>query len=326
MVFLSVIIPVYNVEGYLRRCVDSLVCQDGFEKTELLLIDDGSTDSSGSICDEYAGRYGNVITIHKSNGGLSDARNTGISKASGRYLAFIDSDDLVSDAFIRDMNAFTEKYSPDMISFGYVFERKSGEYSFRGDKSVTEKNRDQMLEDLLKLKIGNQVCFNIYKAELFGDVRFPEGRAYEDIATLYRLILKAERFITVDHIYYIYNVSNGGSITKTTTLKNMTDMHASVNEQCSALESYYSERGGVPEYLRYYRLNELIYIFIKVKREIAADAASGAFMAELEDEIGRIGKISVSDYKNYDLRKYIYYRLTHLFKGEGDRSSHGTDR
>ena len=322
MFFLSVIIPVYNVENYLKRCVDSLVDQDCFDKTEVLLIDDGSTDKSGSICDKYSKNYDNIITIHKENSGLSDARNTGIAKARGRYLAFLDSDDLVSDSFLKDMYSFIEKYAPDMISFGYVFEKKSGLYSFTGDKSVTEKSCDQMIEDLLRLKIGNQVCFNVYAKDLFDGIGFPVGRSYEDIATLYRLILKGQNFISVNFSYYVYNVSNGASITKNTTLKSMADMYTSVNEQCSALKLYFQARGDMPEYFRYYRLNELIYIFIKVKREISEGDEKRAFINELEKEIGMIGKVKLSCYRDYNRTKYVYYRLTHL----GDGKHHGTDR
>ena len=321
MFFLSVIVPVYNVEKYLRRCIDSITIQNGFDKTEVILVDDGSTDSSGSVCDEYSAKYGNIITIHKANGGLSDARNTGIARANGTYIAFLDSDDLVSDCFIGDMLVFTEKYSPDMISFGYVFEKKSGQYAFAGDKSVTEKTRDEVLKDLLTLKLGNQVCFNLYRKDLFTGISFPKGRSYEDIATLYRLIMKAESFISVNRSYYVYNVVNDGSITKATTLKNMTDMYWSVNEQCSALEVFCEEKEELKEQLRYYRLNELIYIYVKVRREIADSEAKRALISDLENDIRRIGKVKLSEYKPYSLKKYIYYRLTHI----GDKGN-GTDR
>lgn len=340
MYFMSVIVPVYNVEKYLGRCMESLAGQPGFDKAEVLLIDDGSTDSSGAVCDEYSSRYENVITIHKSNGGLSDARNTGIAHAHGRYLAFLDPDDLVSDTFINDMYGLTEQYKPQMICFGYVFEKTPGKYTFNGDKAgsksspdkdlpeyvISQRTRDELLDDLLKLKIGNQICFNLYAAELFEDISFPVGRAYEDIATLYRLILRAESIIKVNCSYYVYNVSNAGSITKNTTMKNMSDMCNAVYVQCNAINEYFDIHGMDHEYLDYYKLNELIYIYIKVKREIAPDDKSRAFLAELEREICGIRKVNLIRYRHYSLKKYFYYRVTHLFKGKGDGSKNGSDR
>ena len=340
MYFMSVIVPVFNVEKYLGRCLESLAGQPGFDKAEVILIDDGSTDSSGAVCDEYSSRYENVITIHKSNGGLSDARNTGIANAHGRYLAFLDPDDLVSDTFINDMHGLTEKYKPQMICFGYVFEKTPGKYAFTGDKTVSKsspdkdlpeyviskRTRDELLDDLLKLKIGNQICFNIYSAELFEGISFPVGRAYEDIATLYRLILRAENIIKVDRSYYVYNVSNAGSITKNTTMKNMSDMCNAVYVQCNAISEYFDIHGMDHEYLDYYKLNELIYIYIKVKREIAPDAESRAFLEELEREIDKTGRINILKYRHYSLKKYFYYKVTHLFRGKGAESKNGTDR
>ena len=314
MYFLTLIIPVYNTERYLRRCVESLATQDGFKKIEVLLIDDGSTDQSGQICDEYSAKYDNVITIHKANGGLSDARNMGISKAAGKYISFLDSDDLVASDFIQDMANLTEEYGPDLINYGYVFEKTEGKYSFSGDKSITEKSRDDVLEDLLKNNIGNQVCFSLYKASLFDGICFPKGRAYEDISTYYRLILKTEKNISLSRTYYVYNIANSGSITKTTTLKNMTDMYDAVTEQCGSLEQYYSEKGTVPEYLRCYKLNELIYIYIKVKREIAPDEASRELIRKIESDINKLGKCDLAKTGNYSRKKYLYYELTHLFK------------
>ena len=96
MNFLSIIIPVFNVEKYIRRCIDSLTTQNGFNDIEVILVDDGSTDGSGAICDEYAEKYINIKVIHKSNGGLSDARNVALAAVNGKYIAFLDSDDFLT--------------------------------------------------------------------------------------------------------------------------------------------------------------------------------------------------------------------------------------
>ena len=148
MYFLSIIVPVYNVEKYLERCVNSLVEQDLFDKTEILLVDDGSTDLSGRICDGFSSKYENIITIHKPNGGLSDARNCALDVARGNYISFLDSDDLVSKTFIKDMYGFINEYNPDLINFSYVFEREENVFTLKGDKYISVKTKNEMIDSL----------------------------------------------------------------------------------------------------------------------------------------------------------------------------------
>ena len=314
MFFLSIVVPVYNVEKYLKRCIDSLVNQDMSDKAEILLIDDGSTDSSGSICDGYSDRYENVKTIHKTNGGLSDARNCALDVACGKYVSFIDSDDLVADSYIRDMFEFINKHDPDLISYGYVFEKTADQYSFRGDKNLSVKTRDEMIDALMKNIIGNQVCFNLYRRELFDGIRFPVGRAYEDISTLYRILLKTDKSVCVNYTYYVYNITNSNSITKTTNIKNMNNMYTAVNEQCEALEKYYEKTGSDKEYLNYYKLDKYIYIYLKITREIGYNDETKDLIRELEERISKIRKCNLIRFRYYNLKKYLYYRLTHLFR------------
>lgn len=115
--WISVILPVYNVEKYLERCLNSILAQT-FSDFEVILVDDGSTDSSGSICDEYALKYPNIIAIHKENGGLASARNTGIPHACGEYVAFVDSDDWIEKTTYQVLHSSVLEYAPDIISFG----------------------------------------------------------------------------------------------------------------------------------------------------------------------------------------------------------------
>ena len=247
MSFLTVIVPVYNVEKYIRRCVDSLISQELFEETEILLVDDGSKDKSGEICDGYSDKYENIRAFHKPNGGLSDARNYGIERATGKYISFIDSDDLVAAGFFKDISDLISKYDADIINFNFAFEKTEGEFDITGDKAVTVRSRDELIEDVMMYNIGNQVTCNIFRKDIFKDVRFPVGRAYEDIFTFYRLILNADKFIRVNYTYYVYNIVNDGSITKTPSVKYMRDMYEAVNTQCAALDKYLSGKGAHSE-------------------------------------------------------------------------------
>lgn len=108
------IIPVYNVEKYIEQCVESILGQD-YDKREIVLVDDGSTDTSGSICDVYAAKYENVIVIHKENGGLSDARNVGLAKATGDYILFVDADDFIEKNSLSSIVEIVNANSVDAV-------------------------------------------------------------------------------------------------------------------------------------------------------------------------------------------------------------------
>ena len=130
MELVSVIIPVYNVEKYLARCIQS-VCGQSYQGLEIILVDDGSKDKSGVICDEYAERDGRIKVIHKENGGLGDARNAGVEKAEGKYLLFVDSDDRIHENLVRDTVETAEKNQADMVIFDYIGEEENGNLTDR---------------------------------------------------------------------------------------------------------------------------------------------------------------------------------------------------
>lgn len=138
---ISIIVPVYNVEQYLSRCVDSLVNQT-YHNIEIILVDDGSPDRSGEICDEYAKKDKRVKVIHQSNGGLSDARNTALDIAKGDYLMFVDSDDWIEKKTCEILNRLASDYKADTVIFGLNFVFDSGKVirSKRGMAGLTDKN------------------------------------------------------------------------------------------------------------------------------------------------------------------------------------------
>lgn len=296
---ISIIIPVYNVKMYLERCLDSIIGQCKDKCVEIILIDDGSNDGSETLCDLYLKNYSEVIkVIHKVNGGLSSARNAGLDIADGRYVCFLDSDDMIADGFIDDMLSFIEK-EPDFIHFSFCFEN-NGNYKLKGNKEVLEVNKDKFLDDLLKIEFECQICIGCYRKMLFDEIRFPKGRNYEDMATLYKLVLKSANIYYVNYSYYIYNISNTNSITKITSLKNMNDMYLSVNEMCDGIKCYYEHKNIDLTYLEYFKRNEYIYIYIKL---LKVENAS-----RLKKEI----KEYLLKNRNYNLIKFRYYNLKKL--------------
>lgn len=214
---ISVIVPVYRVEQYLGRCVESLLAQT-YENTEILLVDDGSPDRCPQLCEEYAEAYEKIRVIHQENRGLSGARNTGIEHARGELLAFIDSDDRWSPYFLESLYRAMKRYDADISQCRWEYMHGDElQEPYDPDAACTCFTGRQMLEQLY-IQTGAYfvVAWNkLYKRELFEKIRYPEGRIHEDEATTYRLFDLAKKCVVVDNALYGYYVGSGGtSITR----------------------------------------------------------------------------------------------------------------
>lgn len=211
----SIIVPVFNVESYLPRCVDSIINQD-FSSYEVLLIDDGSTDSSGQIAEAYSQWHDRVECFHKANGGLSDARNFGIDLARGRYYAFIDSDDFISPCYISAMHSVAIRHDADIVVCGYKSVTEEEPLALKTDPSTSEiKTGDEALKSIfVNRSIIDVVAWNkLYKAELFSKgVRYPVGKINEDVWTTYKLYSLSNRVAYIDDALYGYYQRNGSII------------------------------------------------------------------------------------------------------------------
>lgn len=199
------IIPVYNVEKYLRRCINSVLEQTCGEN-EIVLIDDGSPDSSPRICDEYAKKYANVKVIHKKNGGLSDARNAGLlyvreNADKEDFITFLDSDDFVHKDYVRKMLELCEKYGCDIVQCGY----EKGSADFFEENSVTDSFFKSAEEALLGYSLKSQCCAKLYKLKTFDNINFPADVINEDEFVTYRAVYNANSVaFTEDKLYYYY--------------------------------------------------------------------------------------------------------------------------
>ena len=214
---ISVIVPCYKVEEYLGKCIESIQKQT-YKNLEIILVDDGSPDSCGSICDEYANSDIRIKVIHKENGGLSDARNAGINIAKGKYIAFVDSDDLVTEDYIEYMYSMIAKTNCDLAISGVKTIFKNDEIK---EEEGTRKNEvltaEQTFEKLLFADVIDVCAYaKLYKRELFDDIRFPKGRVYEDTAIMYKIIEKANNKIVFGDKRCYYYISRAGSISKHT--------------------------------------------------------------------------------------------------------------
>lgn len=210
---LSIIIPVYNVEKYLDECIESVLRQT-FTDYELLLVDDGSKDKSGEICDKYAEKHPHRIKVfHKPNGGASTARNLGLDNASGHYIGFIDSDDVIHPQMFEKLVEAIRLHDVDIVSSQISCET--------GHKGVLTYNTTEWkgsnLELLGRLYTWEENCSvdtKIFKRELIGDTRYVEGVINEDFIFLSEIFLKPGRAYVIPEAYYFYRTTQG-SVTRT---------------------------------------------------------------------------------------------------------------
>lgn len=209
---LSVIVPVYNVEHYLRRCIDSIINQT-YKNLEIILVDDGSQDHCGHICDEYAKRDSRIKVIHQKNGGLSAARNTGMDIATGDYIAFVDSDDYISLNMYQNMIHILEDKDLDIVCCGNYRVIGNTVYGNEGSGVLKIFDRNEIVyKSLLDYKVA--AWNKVYKYDVTKDVRFPVGRKFEDTATSYLFFSKSKKVGVIDRPYYYY-FKNISSITQT---------------------------------------------------------------------------------------------------------------
>lgn len=208
---ITVVVPVYNTELYLKRCVDSILNQT-YKCLEILLVDDGSPDNSGVLCDEYADKDERIKVIHKKNGGLSSARNAGIDRASGKYISFIDSDDFIDKDMIERLYSVLNKHDADMSMVKYLEVTTDDTIKQEKEQEIVYAGK-QVEYAFLNLKVDS-VCVGLYRRDLIGDLRFIEGKTSEDIPFNFLIFQKAKKFVYIPEkrYYYYYNpksISNG---------------------------------------------------------------------------------------------------------------------
>ena len=208
---LSVIVPVYNAEKYLNKCVDSILSQT-YRDFELLLVDDGSPDQCGMICEAYAAQDSRVKVIHKPNGGVSEARNVGLDQAKGNYISFIDPDDWVEPDMFRSTIDFCKTKQTDIVCFEVCIVRKNKKkFHYRFAADCVFEAKDALVKILTDV-IDTSPCNKIYRKDVWNNVRFPVGRRYEDVATIYKTFYNADRVGYIKKYFYYYVKHEGSAI------------------------------------------------------------------------------------------------------------------
>ena len=226
---ISIIVPVYNVEKYIQYCIDSILHQS-FEDFELILVDDGSTDLSGKMCDEYARKDGRIRVIHQDWAGLSSARNAGLSVAAGHYIAFVDSDDYIHKDMLLKLYNCIRKYEADIVLCGVEGVDASGR--FIDERPVVK--RDGVLDKTNTLKMLDRIPFvvvtnKLFKRELFSGVQFPVGKINEDAFVMHRLMYRAETIAAVSESLYYYRKRAESIMNSRLTIKRLDYIEALYN-------------------------------------------------------------------------------------------------
>lgn len=286
-VLVSVVVPVYNVEAYIAKCINSIISQT-YADLEILLIDDGSEDASGEICETFAQKDKRIAVYHKTNGGLSSARNYGIDRATGRFVTFIDSDDYVSENYISDLLLNCENDGISICFHQKVRENcpistRVAEYTACSCETITPK------EAVIRFFNDNNYVSawgKLYPLTFFEDVRFPVGMIYEDYATIYKLYRKAKRICVLETRNYFYVMRSNSITNRSLSRKNM-DMINVLNDieytltkenyEDSVTESFLGSKTKCLMYL-YYKIsisanvsefkNELLLINSKIHENV----------------------------------------------------------
>lgn len=302
----SVIIPVYKVEKYLKRCIESVVNQS-YKNIEIILVNDGSPDKCGEICDSYARIDSRIKVIHKENGGLSSARNAGLDIASGEYIMFVDSDDWIEENSLEKLDKYMNM-SYDIINFKFSFVKEGSKNIIELQSDIKESYECDLISYIDKLFSGELDFFiwnKLYKKDLFNEVKFPEGRNYEDLATIYKLYFKAKNIIVTDYSLYKYWLGNLNSITSNSTIKNMTDYLLSTKEIYEVNKNYLQiNKRDFSSVDTWYKMMIIQLLINYTKSTYKDDELKREIQSELRSSKARISAV----YKQGKIAKYVLYK------------------
>lgn len=218
---ISVIVPVYNVEKYLDRCVESVLNQT-YKDFELLLVDDGSPDECPRLCDEWAKKDERIKVFHKSNGGLSSARNYGLDRAKGDYIAFVDSDDFVHPDYLNLLYSALTQADADVAICDYINFKENDVINYEKEKTEAFEEYNNIAIFQKYEEVDLVVAWNkLYKKNIFANVRFPIGKIHEDEGTHYKCLYQSKKTVVIKNVLYYYFFNDNGISKRPFSLSNL---------------------------------------------------------------------------------------------------------
>lgn len=315
---ISVIIPIYNVEKYLKRCLDSVLKQT-YQNIEIILIDDGSTDTSGLIADEYSKQYKNINVVHKRNEGIGQTRNLGIQMAKGEYILFVDSDDYIDENMIEQMHLVAVNNNCDLVCCNKyrIYEKNNrGMVTDEEMEPIKFFSRKEALGVFLLTKYVDVVFWNkLIKKDLFEGIRCPNG-IYEDLATIYKLLLKANKIANMYNPFYYY-CQRESSITDEKYNEKMIILKNAIDDNYNEIIKYYPDLkdnlilGKIHWYTVIYDKMILNNDFdIALKKEIKSMISSNLELIKKSDQFSKMKK---TQYYLFHVSEPIYRMSYKLF-------------
>lgn len=302
---ISIIVPVFNVEKYLEKCIESIIGQT-YQNIEIILVDDGSEDTSGEICDKFAKEDRRIVVIHKKNGGLSTARNAGIDIAKGVFISFIDSDDYVSVDFCKILLQAIINDNADMAICNFLSVDESYNLIQENNTNLPIKNSCINADEFMKGYCGEFgwyyviACNKLYKKSLFASLRYPIGKQHEDAFLIHRLAYQCNKIACVQYPLYYY-VQRKGSIMSKISVKNM-DLGDAL------LDQYWFAKKNNHSVLKNYAVRRLSYEFEKWRDLITDDRMVEQKFNELRKKAFFL-LYEKSAWEGYTFRSKVYYKL-----------------
>ncbi len=276
---ISVIIPVYNVEKYLPQCLDSVLQQD-FDSYEIIAVNDGSTDSCGEILKEYASKYNRIVVVGQENKGLGGARNTGIEKAVGEYLLFLDSDDSLKPGTLSGLYNEAVQSGADIVWCGMDYVDEAG-------KVITTRKANECGVRIVAKDECSLLCANdsyawnkLYKRTLFteNDIRFPDRAWYEDLKTLPKLVLKSDKIALSDRVCFDY-------LQRTDSIMHVpnTDRNIEMVDAVRDVLDYYKREEAFDKYYESLEYMTVLHVLVFATLRVAAIDPKHALLKQFND-------------------------------------------
>lgn len=256
---ISVIVPVYNVAPYLKKCVDSIINQT-LSDLEIILVDDGSTDESGTICDQFAAKDHRIKVIHKPNGGLSDARNAGLDVCKGDFIGFVDGDDFIDDDMYELLYNNALRYKADIsMCCDRRVPYQSGDYDFKGNKVYVWKDKEEMIRQIfLSRRTVVAVCLKIFHKNIFSQLRFPIKLTTEDAYIVLDTLQNCQCMVFQNISKYNYRRRQGSIVQRITYTDRILDLVHAYEKNFDIVKADYPSLERVAEYRLFWAFRETI--------------------------------------------------------------------
>lgn len=312
---ISIVVPVYNVENYLEKCINTIIEQT-YKNIEIILVDDGAKDNSGKICDKYEKEDNRIKVIHKMNGGLSDARNAGINIAKGKYIAFIDSDDFIDNEMIQILYKNLIETDSDISICGVnVIQDEKIQKENNKENKLEIVSKEQAYKNLYNNKaLETVVAWNkLYKITLFDEIRYPKGKINEDAFIIHKLINKTNRIVYTSNKMYYYIKRKDSIMGRKFNIKRLDELEAFEKRMEFFKQNKMQELYEKTMY-RYCASNRYCYINIEdieVKKKLNKEFLNKCELLKGAQYLSKKEKI-----KMFILKNFIFvYKLNILLKG-----------